>query len=396
MAILNKAFATETAAMRPMPFSPSSNADWAFRIGLSLVALFGAAEIFSAGYFYIGQRYPRVATPTNTTNATNEPKIAAVATPQPSFAPVVQPTAAALPSVAPSASVAPTAVAQESPASAPAPTADRLLKEATALREKGDTTTALSRLQQAAQSDPNNANVLAEMANIYESREEFDHSAETWRKVQQIGPSAGAVYELAMLKLKQGAAATPAPQASPAETASTAGRTDGIPEGSTFGISEVTATETPDPDAETNLMLRIGVKKKPNSVVDHTKVKIQVYFYDTVNDKDIKLTDADVNYEWLTPNHDWAGQSPEVLAVTYVRPKNKAKTQEEALSAAAQAIIPGKKARPSKAAPPDDSGRRKYLGYIVRIYYNDKLQAVRADPTKLLNLFPAPNSTASP
>jgi tetratricopeptide (TPR) repeat protein len=287
-------------------------------------------------------------------------------------------------------------VAQQSPPPPAPPAADRLLKEASALREKGDTATALTRLQQATQSDPNNPSVLAEMANIYESREEFDRSAETWRKVQEIGPSAGAVYELAMLKLKQGTAATPAPQASPAETATTAARTDGIPDGSTFGISEVSTTETPDPDAETNLMLRIAVKKKPSSVVDHTKVKIQVYFYDTVNDKDIKLTDADVNYEWLTPNHDWAGSGPEVLAVTYVRPKNKARTQEEALSAAAQAIIPGKKSRAPKAAAPDDSGRRKYLGYIVRIYYNDKLQAVRADPTKLLNLFPAPNSAASP
>jgi hypothetical protein len=143
-------------------------------------------------------------------------------------------------------------------------------------------------------------------------------------------------------------------------------------------------------------MLRIGVKKKPSSVVDHTKVKIQVFFYDTVDDKDIKLTDAEVNYEWLTANHDWAGTSPEVLAVTYVRPKNKARTQEEALSAAAAAIIPGKKTRPAKPAAPDDSGRRKYLGYIVRVYYNDKLQAVRADPTKLLNLFPPPNTASSP
>jgi hypothetical protein len=37
-----------------------------------------------------------------------------------------------------------------------------------------------------------------------------------------------------------------------------------------------------------------------------------------------------------------------------------------------------------------EAGHRKYLGYIVRIYYNEQLQAVRADPTKLLNLFPPP------
>jgi len=43
-----------------------------------------------------------------------------------------------------------------------------------------------------------------------------------------------------------------------------------------------------------------------------------------------------------------------------------------------------------KATPPPESGARKYLGYIVRVYYNDQLQDKRADPAKLLTLFPAP------
>ena len=223
----------------------------------------------------------------------------------------------------------------------------------------------------------------------------------SWRKVEDIGPTAGSVYELAMLKLKRGAAAHPAPSIAaklpPAPTAApTAASVIGIPDGSTFGIAEVKATESPDPDADTNLTLRIGVKKRPNSVVDHTKVKIQVFFYDTVNDRDIKLTDADVNYEWMTPNHDWAGASPEVLAVNYIRSKNKARSQEEDLSNKAQSIIPGKKPRVVKPTTPDDTGNRKYLGYIVRIYYNDKLQAVTASPSKLLNLFPPPPTVSSP
>ena len=239
-------------------------------------------------------------------------------------------------------------VAAASPAASAQSIADRLTKEASTLQRKGDTTTALAkRLQEATQRDPKNAEAFAEMATIYETIRLYDRSNETWHKVQDIGPSAGPVYELAMLKLKIGTAATPAPavvEASPAETATPRTSADGIPDGSTFGIAEVTTTENPDSDAETNLMVRIGVKKKPNAVVDHTKVKIQVFFYDTVDDKDIKLTDADVNYEWLTPNHDWAQANPEVLAVTYVRPKNKALSQEAALSAAApRPSIPGKK-----------------------------------------------------
>ena len=142
-------------------------------------------------------------------------------------------------------------------------------------------------------------------------------------------------------------------------------------------------------------MLRIGVKKRTNAVIDHTKVKIQVFFYDTVGDNDIKLTDADVSYEWLTPNHDWAASNSEMLAVTYIRPKSKVRSAESDLAAAAAAVNPAKKGRTPKPSPALEAGQRKYLGYIVQVYYNDQLQDKRADPPSLLKRFPAP-STAPP
>jgi tetratricopeptide (TPR) repeat protein len=315
---------------------------------------------------------------------------------------------AAIPSAAPSAPPVALTVASPSAALTPATStvsvADRLLKQANAARENGDTVNALARLQDAAQRDPKNAEVLAEMAMIYESIQNFDRSAETWRRVQDIGPSAGPLYELADMKLKNGVPAAPGSTTGsaldagkPATTEIAGVRTtiEGIPPTSTLGISEVTASETPDPDSETNLLLRIAVKKRPNAVIDHTKVKIQVFFYDTVGDNDIKLTDADVSYEWLTPNHDWADSNSETLAVTYIRPKSKTKSAEADLAAAAAQINPAKKGKPVKASPPAESANRKYLGYIVRVYYNDQLQDKRAEPSKLLTLFPAPN-TAPP
>ena len=39
-------------------------------------------------------------------------------------------------------------------------------------------------------------------------------------------------------------------------------------DGSTFGITEVTATDSPDADAEKNMKLKIGVKVRPNTVID--------------------------------------------------------------------------------------------------------------------------------
>jgi tetratricopeptide (TPR) repeat protein len=373
--------------MQSLSFISGSRPDLSFNVGLGIVVVFAVAEIGALGIHFIGKARP--------------PRAVVSAPPRETAAPP-----APLPSVAPSAPPVALAVVSPSAALTPATStisvADRLLKEANAARESGDTVNALNRLQDAAQRDPKNAEVLAEMAMIYESIQNFDRSADTWRRVYDIGPSAGPLYELADMKLKTGVptsstttAAAPAPTAvAKLEVAASRGTVEGIPPGATLGISDVTVSETPDPDSETNLMLRINVKKRPSAVIDHTKVKIQVFFYDTVGDNDIKLTDADVSYEWLTPNHDWADSS-ETLAVTYIRSKSKAKTAESDLAAAAAAINPAKKGKPLKANPPPDAANRKYLGYIVRVYYNDQLQDKRAEPTKLLTLFPAPN-TAPP
>ncbi len=370
--------------MRSLTFPSVPRSDKTFSIGLGAIVAFAVAEIVCAGFYYIGR--------TQGAHAAAGPATLPVA------APSAPPIALAI--ATPPAQTAPTPGATLPPSTAALSAADRLLKEATELRERGDTTNALARLQEAAEKEPKNAQVLAEMATIYESIQLFERSNETWRKVRDIGATAGPLYELAANKLKTGAPAGAAAGpglagVSPLDTGTSRPGTDGIPAGATLAITEVKATETPDPDADTNLMLRIAVKKRPNVVLDHTKVKIQVFFYDTVADKEIKLTDADVSYEWLTPNHDWANTNTETLAVTYIRPKNKALSSESALAAAAAAVNPGKKGKPIKTSPPAETGDRKYLGYIVRLYYNDQLQDKRAEPTKLLNLFPPPFTAPS-
>jgi hypothetical protein len=369
--------------------SPTPPPDKIFRIALFVVLGFGAAQVASLGVFYINKwrteyvaAHPKVESP-------------AATTPAPLAPPAVTETTPATADVQ----------SASTPSAAALSVAERLLKEATLLRDKGDTTSALARLQEASQRDPKNANVLAEMAMIYESIQLLDRSNETWKKIQEIGPSAGPLYELAEMKMKTGVT-PPAPAtttgpglagSSPLDAGTTRNDADGIPDGSTFGITEVAATDTPDAEAETNMKLKISVKARPNAPIDHTKVKIQVFFYDTVDNKEVVLTDADVSYEWLTPNHDWKETNPEVLAVTYLRAKNKTVSPDAALADAAASITPpapNRKKAPAKKEPaadlPGEGGHRKYLGYIVRIYYNDQLQAVRADPTRLLNLFPPP------
>src|SRR6478735_9217049 len=107
----------------------------------------------------------------------------------------------------------------EAVAQTPAPwpsLVDQLRREGIELRDRGDTTSAIERLQEALDSEPNNAAVLAELAKTYDLTQLYDRANEIWRKLQEMGPSAGAAYELADRRLKLG---VPTPAAAPMPTA---------------------------------------------------------------------------------------------------------------------------------------------------------------------------------
>ena len=362
--------------------SRATQPDPSFSVGLGLVIILAVAEICAGTFYYVG----RVRTARTSAQAV--------------AAPVARTPVTSASSVTPVPAVAQPVFSPQTMAPTPPPSlVDQLLREGIELRDRGDTTNALARLQEALESDPSNPTVIEETAKTYESMQLLDRANEMWRKLQEMGPSAGAAYELADQRLKLGVPTPATAEAGAASASSDAAshkHVDGSPEGSTFGITEVKTTETPDPDAETNLTLRIGIKKQTAATIDHTKVKIQVFFYDTVGDKDIKLTDADVNYEWLTSKHDWVDTNPEVLSVTYVRPKLKDVSSEAALSEAAATVKPGQKDRAVKRRSSAEGGQRKYLGYRILVYYNDKLQAAEAEPARLLELFPPSESSSPP
>src|SRR5215468_1431498 len=103
----------------------------------------------------------------------------------------------------------------QTPASWP-PLVDQLRREGIELRDRGDTTNAIERLQEALDSEPKNAAVLAELAKTYDLMQLYDRANEMWRKLQEMGPSVGAAYELADRRLKLG---VPTPAAAPMPTA---------------------------------------------------------------------------------------------------------------------------------------------------------------------------------
>jgi hypothetical protein len=136
----------------------------------------------------------------------------------------------------------------------------------------------------------------------------------------------------------------------------------GVSQNAVLAITETTLSEISDPNAQSHLTLRVGVKPRPGTPNGHV-VKIIVSFYDLTKDNKLKSTDARVGYDWLTPANDWADATAKVLVATYVRPK------------------------PQK---PSADGRR-YGGFVVRVYFDGQLQDSRANPTDLLTLLPAEN-----
>ena len=141
----------------------------------------------------------------------------------------------------------------------------------------------------------------------------------------------------------------------------------GASRNSILTITETTVSETTDPNAQTHLTLKVGVKPRPNTQNGHV-VRLAVSFYDLTKDGTLKPTDARTAYDWLTRDRDWTDPSPKFLAATYMRPK-------------------------TQIASPEG---RRYGGFAVHVYFDGQLQDARANPPELLTLFPAPDQVALP
>src|SRR5437660_1309241 len=89
-----------------------------------------------------------------------------------------------------------------------------------------------------------------------------------------------------------------------------------------LAITETTLSETIDPNAQSHLTLKVGVKPRPGTQNGHV-VRIKVDFYDLTKDNKLTLTNAKVSYNWLNSGRDWTAPTPKFLAATYVRPKSK-------------------------------------------------------------------------
>ena len=260
-----------------------------------------------------------------------------------------------------------------------------LLHLARALRDRGDTSTALTRLREAQVISPENPQIIAEMAVTYEKMGLFEKATEQWRRIYAIGEKAGIYYtaaEAKLAKLRQ-----PGEAAYVSDTPEQGSLLPGAEPGEkVLSLGQVgTTDDTGNSEPLRRLKLRIPIQARPGAKIDVHEVVIQVFFYDQLEDGSVVETNANVVSSWARRTGpdgseapvDWRTPEPEVLEVEYA--------QEPAAPPSAPAK--GSKGRRKPQLVPE---RRNYFGYVVRVYYKGDLNASHAEPEKLLTQFPPP------
>jgi hypothetical protein len=296
------------------------------------------------------------------------PPIGSFQAPSVPVAPAFPPIVPLVPAV-PQSPQLPSAVAQNTapaapplPANAPAqpvavPGLDMSLQEmvelAKQVRALGDMQGALEVLNRADLQYPSNPEVMAETAQCYEAMGLSDKAASVWRQLEAMDPAQAAGFrDLAQRRLNAPPVAASVPGGLPAFS----GAGDKV-----LSLGACQATKDPSVANGEKVVLRIPILRQGNMPLDPSQVDIDVYFFDRVNGEKVALTIADDPVSsWAAAPVDWSGIGEEPLDVTYFLPT----------------LTPGEVAA---------HGRRSYHGYVIRLYYQHKLQDVAAEPRDLLD-----------
>ncbi len=386
---------------------PPTRSGRTFFVALSLLGLCALLQLSFLGWYFARGGVRTAAAMAQAPAVPNVPRFAE--TMQPTVAAIDEPSALA--SVQPNPSGAATdpssgysALPQPTPVPGqrlPGGSSGDALEQARALRQRGDMRAALSRLREALVAEPDNAQAIAELALTYEAMPDLgDKATEQWQRIYNMGESVGAPYYLADVKLHSVGNTSTAGDAAPRR----AGSSTSV-DNTMLKITDLSAEDIPDPAMEKKVALKIVVKSRPGIVIDPTKVRIDAYFYDLLDGKDIVQTDAQTDYAWLTPPPiNWANDKSEVLEALYVRPKGVALMPGAPVLGNTRAGARRGNGRNGKGKTPPATDAeaqpspgeaaaapvRTYLGYSVRLYYGGQLQEVQAEPVRLLQQFQAP------
>ncbi len=268
------------------------------------------------------------------------------------------------------------------------PEVAELLETVAQLRASGDTSGVMDLLRAAEGMDENNVSVLQEFAQTYEQMGLTDKAREYWRRIESQGSArAGAAFPLAQQRLGPSAAlaAPPAPalpgsglampsMPSAADFAALpkGGSQAGLQQadGAVLLVGPCQVVRDLAVTTGERQTLRIPIIRQANdgAQIEPTAVNVDVFFYDLVNGNKVEPTRADPPVaNWVAAPVDWAGEGIEPLDVVYFLPQM---TPDEI----------------------KNHGERRFHGYVVKLYYQNKLQVTAAEPSDLLDMDATPAS----
>lgn len=220
-----------------------------------------------------------------------------------------------------------------------------MVEGARAVRRSGDMQAALESLRAADLREPDHPEILSEMALTYEAMGLGDKAEAIWRSVLEKGEAGGGYYTLAKAKLEGREASSKSPGRNPVS----------------LGACQI----IPDPTVTRGqrLALRVPIIVAPGAEIDPARMDIHVYFYDKVGTDRIEPTRADPpTPNWVSAPVDWK-DGEELVDFVYNMPELKAEELR-------------------------NLGKRAFYGYVVKIFYQDRIMGVQAEPRALVDYKP--------
>ncbi|MDF1657078.1 MAG: hypothetical protein P1U58_05665 [Verrucomicrobiales bacterium] len=212
------------------------------------------------------------------------------------------------------------------------PILERLVSAGEELRAAGNMPGALQALREAESALPEHPRILGEMAATFSQMGLDEKATVYWDRILSLGAiRGGGYYELAARQLR-------------GEQAPSSGAT-----GQIMKIGEVKVTERPPDDAGQKVSLRIVVDADPANQLIGSDMSLLVYFYDIVDGEIIDPSTADTSYDYPTKEYDWLDGGKEEIVVGYQQP-----------------VFSEEESR--------ELGVRRYYGYVIELYYQDRLQ----------------------
>lgn len=215
------------------------------------------------------------------------------------------------------------------------PVLERLVATGVELRSADNMQGALQALKSAEEALPDDPRIMSELAATYRQMGLDEKADSYWSRVEALGEIVGGPYHAIAGRQLRGEpeAAVGAPP---------------VEEATVMRIDSVKIEERPAEEASQKMAARISVAADPELRPEGSDLDLIVYFFDQVDGERIEASTANTSQLFPTEPYDWKSGTEEIV-VEYSQP-----------------IFTEEQSR--------ELGERVYHGYVIELYYLDRLQ----------------------